>query len=157
MSLGLAQAGQFLPGAPAIGAFEQRRVLRAGVNGIGVGQRSLHMPDAFEFPRMLRAVVPLVRADLAFIDELVALAARHAVRAGGRGAAGRFPGPAAVIRTLDNLSEPAAGLRSINAVRVHRRALEMIQFPPGEMRAADFPILARAIGSDDECALACAN
>src|SRR6185503_5959427 len=55
MPLGAAQAGQFLPGLAAVHRFEDRRVLRSGVNGVWLGERRLQMPDALEFPRMLRA------------------------------------------------------------------------------------------------------
>ena len=53
------------------------------------------MPDAFEFPRMLRAVIPHMSRERfagfgrGVIDEFVALAFGHAVRSGGRLAGGR--------------------------------------------------------------------
>ena len=84
------------------------------------------MPDALEFPRVLRAVVPLVRRErLAglrrrVVDELVALALGHAVGRGGRLAgrrAGLVPGFAAVVGALDDLPEPAAGLRGVDPIR----------------------------------------
>ena len=43
-----------------------------GVNRVRIGQRRLEMPDALEFPRVRRAVVPLMRARDALVDELVA-------------------------------------------------------------------------------------
>src|SRR5690242_1329817 len=102
------------------------------------------MPDAFELPRMLRAVVPKVSSDFAFVNKLIALAARHAFRPFQilRAAAGCVPGLAAIIGTLNDLAEPAARLRSVNAIRVRGRSFEMINFPAREMRAADFPTLA---------------
>src|SRR5712675_497832 len=54
------------------------------------------MPDTLEFPRVLRAVVPLMGAWHAGVGEFVA----H-----------RIPGLAAVVGSLDFLTEPAAGLR----------------------------------------------
>ena len=54
------------------------------------------MPNAFELPRMLRAVVPLVRAGVALVGELVA---------------DRLPRFAAVVGPLDLLTEPATALR----------------------------------------------
>src|SRR5204862_3072332 len=70
------------------------------------------MPDALELPGMLGAVVELVRGErLAgirrrVVDELVALASRHAVRRLGHPAAGRLPRLAAVAGALDDLTEP---------------------------------------------------
>ena len=72
-------------------------------------------------------------------------------------AAGRVPRFAAVIRTLDDLPEPAARLRRVNAVRVSRRTFEVINFPAREVRAADFPVLALAIRRQDERAFFCAD
>ena len=77
-----AQAGEFLPGLAAVGGAEDGGVFDAGVDGVGIGQRRLEMPDALELPRMLRAVVPLVRRERRggrVVDELVALALGHAV------------------------------------------------------------------------------
>ena len=84
------------------------------------------MPDALEFPGMRRAVVPLVRAGLAVVDELVA---------------DGLPGLAAVVGALDHLAEPAAGLRGVDPIRVGGRALEVVHLPAGEMRAGDVPLL----------------
>lgn len=69
-----AQTGKFLPRFSAVHRFEERRVLDAGIDRVGIGQRRCEMPDTLEFPRMLRTVIPLVGADFAFIHELVALA-----------------------------------------------------------------------------------
>ena len=120
-----AQAGELLPGLPAVGRAEQRGVFDAGVDGVGIGQRRFEMPDALELPRVRRAVVPLVRAGHAVVGEFVA----H-----------RLPGLAAVVGALDLLPEPAAGLRGVEPVRVGRRAFDVIDLPAGEMRAADFPV-----------------
>ncbi len=68
----IAQAGQLVPGLAAVGRAEQRGVLDAGVDDVRIGQRRLQMPDALELPRMLRAVVPLVRRErLAGLARLV--------------------------------------------------------------------------------------
>src|SRR5206468_12417198 len=98
----VAQAGQFLPRLAAVGGFENRGVLGAGVDGVGIVERRFEVPDAFELPRMLRAVVPLVRADLAFVNELVAFTFGHAIgtfEVVGF-AARRVPGLAAVVGPL---------------------------------------------------------
>ena len=126
----------------AVGRPEQRGVFDAGIDGVGIGQRRLEMPDAFEFPRMLRAVVPLVRAGHAVVDELVA---------------DRLPRFAAVVRALDHLPEPAAGLRRIDAVRISGRAFEVINLPAREMRPADFPFCALPVRREDERAFACTD
>ena len=72
---------------PAVGGAEQRGVFHPGVDRVGIGQRRLQMPDPLELPGMRRAVVPLVRAGDAVVDELVA----H-----------RLPGLAAVVGALDH-------------------------------------------------------
>ena len=100
------------------------------------------MPDALELPGVRRAVVPLVRAGDAVVDELVA----H-----------RLPRLAAVVGALDHLPEPAAGLRRIQPVRVGGRALEVVDLPAGKVGAADVPPLALAVRRQDERALARPN
>ena len=132
----------------------------------GIGERRLQMPDALEFPRVLRAVVPHVRRErLArfgrrVVDELVAFAHRHAVGRGRRFAGRRarlVPRFAAVVGALNDLPEPAAGLRRIDAVRIDGRAFEVVHLPAGEMRAADVPLLALAVGRENERAFARAD
>ena len=137
-----AQAGEFLPGLPAVGRAKQRGVFHAGVNRVGIGQRRLQMPDALELPGVRRAVIPLVRAGNAVVDELVA----H-----------RLPRLAAVVGALDQLPEPTAGLRRIEAIRIDRRTLDVVDFPAAKVRAGDVPLFALAIGREDECAFARAD
>src|ERR1700675_1725213 len=123
------------------------------------------MPDAFELPGMLGAVVPLVGGEglpglrRNVIGELVALAFGHSVRRFGfaRGRAGLEPGFAAVVGALNDLPEPAARLRAVDAIGIHGRTLEVIDLPAGEMRAADLPIFAFAVGRKNECTLARAH
>src|SRR5262245_40508941 len=109
------------------------------------------MPDAFEFPGMLRAVVPLMRGQRRFfgvVDKFVALANRKTSRTFMffTGFCARLePGLAAVVRALDDLSEPAARLRGINYLWVRWRALNMINFPSGKMRTVDLPRLSFAV------------
>ena len=52
-----------MPGCAAVGGFEEGGVFDAGVDGVGIGERRFEMPDAFEFPGVLGAVVPLVRGE----------------------------------------------------------------------------------------------
>src|SRR5581483_5512876 len=125
-------------------------------------ERGLQVPHPLELPRMLCAVVPLVRGQRRsrrVVDELVALALGHAV--GALGFAGRraglVPGLAAVVGALNDLPEPATRLRSVDAVGIGRRSFEVIELPAGEERAADFPLVSLAVGCEDECAFARAN
>ena len=165
-ALGVAQAGQLVPGLAAVGRAEERGVFDAGVDGVRVGQRRLEVPDAFELPRLLRAVVPLVRRErLAglrrrVVDELVALALGHAFGRRGRLAgrrAGLVPGLAAVVGALDDLPEPAARLRRVDAVRIDRRTLHVVDLPAAEERALDVPLLPLAVRCQDERALSGAD
>src|SRR4051812_532199 len=119
-----AKSGEFFPGSPAIFREEQRRVFYSGINVIAFGERRLQVPDPLELPRMLRAVVPLVRSErlavgaFGVVGELIALPLRETFRAFLRLAAGDFPALAAVIRALNDLPEPSAGLRGVDAVRI---------------------------------------
>ena len=134
-----AQARKLVPALPAVGRAEQRRVFDSGVDRVGIGQRRFEMPDAGELPGVLRAVVPLVRAGDAVVDELVA---------------DRLPGLAAVVGALHRLPEPTAGLRGIEPVRIDRRALEVVHLPAREVGTADVPPFALLIRCQHERALA---
>ena len=125
----------------------------------GIVERRLDVPHALELPRVLRAVVPLVRRErLAgfgrrVVDELVALALGHAVGRRRRLAGGRarlMPRFAAVVGALNDLPEPAARLRRVDAVRINGRTLQMIDLPAAEVRAVDVPLLALAVGRENE-------
>src|SRR4051794_22863857 len=100
------------------------------------------MPDAGELPRVLRSVIPLVRAGDAVVDELVA---------------DRLPRPTAVVRTLHRLSEPPTGLRGIEPVRIDRRALEVVHLPAREVGTADVPAFALLVRCQHERAFARTN
>src|SRR5262249_36509481 len=113
-----------------------------------------------------RAVVPLMcgegMAGLRgrVVHELIALAFGHTIRAGSRLAgrrAGLKPGLASVIGALNDLSEPSAGLRGVESIRVRQRTLDVINLPAGKVRATHVPLLAFAVRSQYECALARAN
>src|SRR6187401_3213530 len=106
---------------------EQGGVFHARVDLGGIGQRRFEVPYPLELPRVRRAVVPLVRPGSAVVGELVA---------------GRLPGLAAVVRSLDELTEPAARLRGVDAIGIGRRPLEVVHLPAREVRAADVPGLA---------------
>src|SRR5437764_12660759 len=117
------------------------------------------MPDALELAWVLRAIVKLVCGERlagfwrGVIDEFIAFAFRHSSWSLGfaRRRAGLVPGLAAVIGALDDLAEPSAGLRSIDAVGINGRSLEVIEFPSRKMRPADFPIFPLAVRSKNEC------
>src|SRR5262249_14223271 len=128
-----AKAGEFVPGFSAVGGLEDRRIFDACVGGVGIFIRRLDVPDALEDPGLLRAVVKLMGGErsaaflgIFVVDELVAFALGHSAFAGEflRFAAGRVPGLAAVVGALNDLSEPAAGLRAVDAVGILGRALE---------------------------------
>src|ERR1700683_2386665 len=93
------------------------------------------MPHSLEFPRVRRAVVPLVRAGDSFIYELVA----H-----------RLPSFATVVGALHDLSGPAARLRRVNPIRISGRSLEVVHLPAGKVWAANIPLLAFAVSRQDE-------
>src|SRR5262249_39061453 len=92
-----------------------------------------------EFPGVLGAVVPLVRAGVAVVLELVA---------------DLDPGFAAVVGALHDLAEPAAGLRGIETVGIGRRALDVVHLPSGEVGTGDVPLLPLLVRGHDERALA---
>ena len=129
------QPRELRPRLPTVRRAKQRGILGARVHGVRVGERRLEMPDALELPGMRGAVVPLVRAGIAVVGELVA---------------DRRPGLAAVLGALDLLSEPTARLGAINPIRVGRRTLDVVNLPAGEVRTLDGPRLARAIGTQNE-------
>src|ERR1035438_1380792 len=122
------------------------------------------MPHPLELPGMLRAVVELVRGErLAgfgrhVVDELVARAFRGTRRGRFSGrCSGLVPGLPAIVRALNQLSEPAAGLRCIQPIGIGRRSLHVIHLPARKVRPANIPFFAFAIRRQDECALSRAD
>src|SRR5205807_4411105 len=136
------QARELLPRLSTVHRAEQARVLHAGVDGVGVRQRGLEVPDAGELPGVLGPVVPLVGAGDPVVLELTA---------------DRLPRRAAGGGALDHLSEPAAGLRSVEPVRVDRRALDVVDLPAREVGPADLPPVPLAVRRQDERSFARAN
>src|SRR6266446_751697 len=163
-SVAAAQYREFMPRFSAFSRFKQRGILHACVNVIGIIKRWFQMPDTLEFPRMLRAIIPLVSRERfpgfrrTVVNEVVTLALWHAVRTFQLlGTAARcVPGFAAIIGTLNDLPKPSARLRCVNPIGIHRRTFHMVNFPTREMRAAELPPFTRAIRSQDERALSCA-
>src|SRR5207249_12227352 len=115
------------------------------------------MPDPLELPRMLGAVVPLVRARDAVVNEFVTFTHRHTLRTCCRPATRRVPGFAAVVGTLNDLSEPRAGLRLVQPVLINRRTFHVINLPARKMRAVNLPVFPLLVRCQDERALPCAN
>src|SRR5215467_3229446 len=120
------------------------------------------MPDALEFPGMLRAIVKLMRCERrtgfggSVVDKFIAFALGHAAGTGGGFARRRAwldPGFAAVIGALNDLPEPATGLRCVNAVGTLGRSLNVINLPASKMRTSDVPFLALAVREQNKCAL----
>src|SRR3954452_10362534 len=97
------------------------------------------MPDPGELPRGRRAVVPLVGAGDGRVAEVVA---------------DRLPGLAAVVGTLHELPVPAGRLRRIDAVRIGGRPFQVVHLPAAPERPVDLPVLALAVGRQDERTLA---
>ena len=91
---------------------------------------------------MCGAVVPLVRAGHTVVVEFVP---------------DGVPCFAAVVGALDDLAEPAGRLRGVDAVGVHGRGFEVVHLPSGEVRGGDLPILAGAVGREDESAFSGAD
>ena len=106
-----AQPRQLAPRLASVHAAEQRGVFRASVDGLRIGQGRFEMPHPRELPRVLRAVVPLVRAGDPVVDELMT---------------DRRPRLAPIVRALNYLPEPAAGLRRIQPMRVKGRTREVV-------------------------------
>src|SRR6202043_2185314 len=105
-------------------------------------------------PGMLLAVVELMGGERlagffgSVVDEFIAVAFGHAAgtrRGFARRGAGLMPGFAAVIGALDDLPEPAAGLRGVEAIGIGGRALEVVELPAREMRTTDVPFGALAV------------
>src|ERR1044071_655588 len=117
------------------------------------------MPNTLELPRMLGAVIPLMRARDTIVNKLIALTFGHAIRAFQffRAASGRVPRFSAIIRALNDLAKPPASLRCVNTVRIDWRTLYVINFPTRKMRPADLPSFARTVRCQDERTFSCAD
>src|SRR6185369_16456282 len=112
------------------------------------------MPHSLELPRMWSAVIKLVcRERLAgflrrVVNKFITLAHRHSFGRGRRRSGGRprlEPGLAAIVRALNDLTKPAAGLRREDAVRVHTRTLHVVNLPSGKVRPTNVPLFTLSI------------
>src|SRR5437763_15132564 len=109
------------------------------------------MPDPLELPRMLGAVVPLVRARDAVVNEFVTFTHRHTLRTCCRPSTRRVPGFAAVVGTLNDLSEPCAGLRPVKPVLMNQRTCHVINLPARKTPAVNVPFFAFVFWRPDGC------
>src|SRR5205807_9758792 len=81
------QPGKFAPRLAAIFGFEECSILHTGKTGVRFRQGRLKVPDALELPRMLRAIIKLMRCQrLArfggdVVNKFVALAFWRSARA----------------------------------------------------------------------------
>src|SRR6185295_12887282 len=123
-------------------------VFNAREDRVWIVKRRLEMPNSFELPRLQSAVIKLVRRERLtgflrrVVNKLVALTHRHAFGRGRRragGCSGLEPRLTAIVRALNDLSEPAAGLRRVNAVWIHSRTLHVVNLPASEVRTTDVP------------------
>src|SRR5664279_838055 len=100
-----AQSGELVPTRSAVGRAEQGGVFHPRVDRVRIGERRFEMPHPFELPRVLRAVIKLVRGEgfagfrRAVINEFIARAL-HSLWAGRDVASGRLPRFAPVIGCL---------------------------------------------------------
>src|SRR5882762_6520870 len=121
-----AESGKLQPRLSSIGCAKDRGVFHPGVNGIRIAERWFKVPDPLELPRVRRAVVPLVSAGNAVVNKFVTY---------------RLPSLSPVVRALDLLPKPAAGLRCIQPVRISVRALQMVDLPAPKKRPINVPPL----------------
>src|SRR6185369_7521483 len=112
------------------------------------------MPDSFELPRMGSTVIKLMGRERfacfrgSIIRKFITFTFWHSIWRGRwfTGWCARLePCLAAVIRALNDLSKPAAGLRCVDAVGIHRGTLEVIQLPSGKVRTTDVPLFTFSI------------
>src|SRR5262245_47538082 len=122
-----------------VSRLEERSILHARVDRVWMGQRRFDMPHAHELPWARCAVVKEMSSRGRRIRELVTR---------------RFPRPAPVIRPLQHLPKPGAGLRRIDTVGIGGRALQVVDLPTGKMGTADIPVLSRPVRSQNEPAFA---
>src|SRR5262249_21510665 len=147
------------PVLASIRGFENGRVFHAGVDRVCIRKRRLQMPHALELPRMLGAVIPLVRGQrgaVRIVGKLVAVSLGHTLGSCllPLGCPRLMPRLSPVIGALNDLSEPPASLRHKNAVGINRGSLHVINLPSRKVRTADFPFITLTVGRKYECSFA---
>src|SRR6478672_817315 len=115
----LAQSGELLPVLATVGGAEQCSIFDAGIDGVGIGQRRFQVPNPLELPRMRCTVVPLVSAGHSVIDELVP---------------DWLPRLSAVVRALNQLARPTAGLRRVQSIGISGRSFHVVDLPASQVR-----------------------
>jgi hypothetical protein len=152
-----AQARKLLPALAAVGGAEKRRIFNSRVHRVRIAERWLQMPHALELPRMLRAVVPLVRGQRlagfagGVVEEAVGRLVREAGHLGLAGLeAGLVPSLAAIIGALDELPEPPAILRHVHAVGIGFGAFHVVDLPAREEWPAHLPVFSLAVRGENE-------
>jgi hypothetical protein len=134
------QRREFIPRRPAIGDLKRpasSTPRRRCPDRMSEGSK---MPHALEFPRVLGAVVPFVRADFARVEESDCCGPLP--KSSGVGTpepSGVAHGFAAVVRPLDDLPKPPAGLRAKMRSGFTGEPFEVIHLPAREVRPVDFP------------------
>src|SRR5260370_37331345 len=112
------------------------------------------MPDAFELPGMLRAVVPHMSGERfpglrgGVVHKLVALAFGRSLLLSAlfaRRCPWLNPSLAAVIGALNNLPKPATCLRRKRPIRGRGPSVDGVNRPSGKVGTADVPVLALAV------------
>src|SRR5262249_60814384 len=110
--------------------------------------------DALKFPGMLCSVVPLIfskgfpGSGRRAVKEFSAFPLRESIRSRhgfSRRCSGLVPGLTAIVRSLDDLAEPSAGLRHIDTVWIQRGSLHVVDLPAGEVRTANIPPITLAV------------
>src|SRR5262249_17992087 len=127
------QSGELLPVLAAIARPEDGSVFNACINSVGIGQRWLQMPHPLELPGVLRPGIPLMRGERRSGRVVCELVARRFRRPGFWLLTCRrprlMPRLTAIIRALNDLPKPAAGLRGIDAVGISRRTFQVVHIP----------------------------
>src|SRR5450432_2565419 len=137
-----AQSGKLRPILAAIGRAKERSVFHSRKDHVRIGQRWLEMPHSLELPRVRGAVVPLMRSGHTFVGKVVThWRPRHA----------------AVLRALNDLAEPAARLRRIEAVGIRGRSCHVKDFPACKVWPAHLPAFSRVVRRQHECTFPRAN
>ena len=136
------QARNLLPGLARIVGPEQSCILHAGVKRVGGEERRFDMPDTLELPGVRRAVIPLVRSGQTIVGKMIV---------------DHGPTPAAILRALHDLPEPAGALRGIEPVWMERRSFDVKNLPTGKMWTGNRPPVAAPIARENERTFSCAD
>jgi len=129
-----AEPRHLAPAPAAVAERKERRVLHAGEDAVRIGQRGS------------RCQTRANSTDGACRRTTGGCPGRR--RSGTRSRPA--PGDTSIVGALDELPEPACGLRRVDPVRVGRRALHVVDLPAREVRAGDVPVVPAAVGRQRE-------